>query len=103
MLRRRFLALTSLLGTACAKERESAVSRGARFLWERQASDGGWHSAKYGLLRSGQSLTPFVLDTLLRFPHDPRNAGRAVAFIKRNTNAEGAVGLMEPFNGMADR
>ena len=96
MRRRQFLALSSLLGTACARERESALSRGVRYLWERQARDGGWHSGKYGLLRSGQSLTPFVLDALPRAAHDSKNVARALAFIKRNTNAEGAVGLMDP-------
>lgn len=96
MRRRQFLAFASLVGTGCAKEWESAVARGARYLWERQASDGGWHSARYGLLRSGQSLTPFVLDALLRVSQDLQNAARAVAFIKRNTNADGAIGLIDP-------
>ncbi|MDQ6700613.1 MAG: terpene cyclase/mutase family protein, partial [Acidobacteriota bacterium] len=77
-------------------ERESARLRGVRYLWERQAQDGGWHSGKYGLLRSGQSLTPFVLDALLRVPHDTRNVDRAVGFIKSNTNSGGALGLMDP-------
>jgi squalene-hopene/tetraprenyl-beta-curcumene cyclase len=66
-------------------------------LWSRQEADGGWHSHTYGLLRSGQSLTPFVLDALLEVPEDvypqPRvNVGRALAFIRAHTQPTGALG-----------
>ena len=59
---------------------------------------GGFHSTTYGLLRSGQSLTPFVLGALLRVPDAtvPAPAGavdRAIAFIRRHTRADGAVGV----------
>ena len=46
----------------------SALGRAVRWLWSQQSEDGGWHSQTYGLLRSGQSLTPFVLDALLAVP-----------------------------------
>ena len=51
-----------------------------------------------GLLRSGQSLTPFVLGALLRVPDAtaPAPAGavdRAIAFIRRHTSPDGAVGV----------
>ena len=80
---------------------EESLDRGARYLWSRQAEDGGWHSETYGLLRSGQSLTPFVLEALLRIPGDvvplPRDqVNRAIEFIRRNTDASGAVGMMDP-------
>ena len=63
-------------------------------------ADGGWHSRTYGLLRSGQSLTPFVLNALLassraELPPRERWTGRS-RFLKRNTNREGAVGKMDP-------
>lgn len=72
----------------------------AQYLWAQQAEDGGFHSTTYGLLRSGQSLTPFVLLALLGVPvgesSPPRGAvERALAFIKANTNADGALGLMD--------
>src|SRR5205814_3673286 len=65
-----------------------------------QANDCGFHSTTYGLLRSGQSLTPFVLDALLSLPEgiagiDPAALDRAFAFIKKNTNASGALGQMD--------
>src|SRR5262245_30560825 len=70
---------------------DSALRRAARFLWSQQAGDGGFHSATYGLLRSGQSLTPFVLLPLLNVPEtefSPPKGGlqRAIEFIRANTN-----------------
>lgn len=73
------------------------AARAARSLWNQQASDGGWHSRTYGLLRSGESMTPFVLDALLLAPEPP--AGRvsqAIDFIRRHTDASGAVGRSDP-------
>ena len=89
------------MATGCSRGRGSAPLRdAARYLWSRQAEDGGFHSTTYGLLRSGQSLTPFVLVALLSVPESesspPRGAiERALTFIKANTNADGALGLMD--------
>jgi hypothetical protein len=52
------------------------------------------------LLRSGQALTPFVLDALLRVPEDvypqPRaQVDRALAFLREHTAASGALGLAD--------
>src|SRR4030095_792153 len=71
-----------------------------QYLWTQQADDGGFHSSTYGLLRSGQSLTPFVLDALLTVPESlaparPAAIDRALAFIKKNTNGDGSLGLMD--------
>src|SRR5262249_61702068 len=92
---------TAAVAAGCSRRRRSpALRRAVRYLWSRQAEDGGFHSTKYGLLRSGQSLTPFVLVALLRVPGSesspPRGAGdRALAFIQANTNVEGALRLMD--------
>jgi hypothetical protein len=89
--RRSFL----VAGAACSRG-DLRIQKAARYLWARQAEDGGWRSDTYGLLRSGQSLTPFVLDALLDLPDRPAGAvDRAVAFIRRNTNADGSLGLMD--------
>lgn len=90
-------ALALLLASGCGV-RESALQRGCRYLWRQQAEDGGWHSRTYGLLRSGQSLTPFVLNALLRVPQRAPAGGvdRAIEFLNRNINKEGAVGKMDP-------
>ncbi|MDP8979737.1 MAG: terpene cyclase/mutase family protein [Acidobacteriota bacterium] len=94
-----FLLLTQ---ASCFHTRPSSpVGRAAEYLWKQQADDGGWHSHTYGLLRSGQSLTPFVLIALLQVPvsDHPLPAAqveRAVAFIKHNTKPDGTAGMMDP-------
>ena len=96
---RRAFLLTAASVAACSWKRErSPLTRAAQYLWAQQAADGGFHSATYGLLRSGQSLTPFVLGALLRVPDAtaPGPAGavdRAIAFIRRHTSPDGAVGV----------
>src|SRR5712691_307120 len=90
-------ALAFLLTSACTiRTPASALLRACHYLWSRQAEDGGWHSRTYGLLRSGQSLTPFVLNALLQVSQHATGAvDRAIAFLHRNTNSEGAVGKMD--------
>ncbi|MGH9842718.1 MAG: hypothetical protein ACREEM_28575 [Blastocatellia bacterium] len=78
----------------------AALRKATQYLWAQQSEDGGFHSTTYGLLRSGQSLTPFVLLALLSVPEGasphPRGAiERALAFIRGYTNADGALGLMD--------
>jgi squalene-hopene/tetraprenyl-beta-curcumene cyclase len=96
---RRVFLLTAAGVAACSWTRErSSLTRAAQYLWAQQAPDGGFHSATYGLLRSGQSLTPLVLGALLRVPDAtlPAAAGavdRAIAFIRRHTSADGALGV----------
>jgi len=96
---RRAFLVTAAAAAACSWKRElSSLARAAHYLWAQQAADGGFHSATYGLLRSGQSLTPFVLGALLRVPDAtlPAPAGavdRAIAFIRRHTSVNGAVGV----------
>lgn len=93
------LALLAAVPAALLYRRRNALAAGAEYLWKQQADDGGWHSAAYGLLRSGQSLTAFVLDALLRVDErtfrPPKQAlHRALAFLQRHTSVEGAVGTM---------
>src|SRR5215470_12542242 len=99
------LALAALLAPACVLRHdppgEHALRNACEYLWSQQSSDGGWHSRTYGLLKSGQSLTGFILDALLQVPEQtckpPAGAkDRAVEFLKHNTNSEGAVGKMDP-------
>ena len=88
---RRVFLLTAAAAACSWKRERSSLTRAAQYLWAQQAADGGFHSATYGLLRSGQSLTPFVLGALLRVPDAtvavPAGAvDRAIAFIKKHTN-----------------
>src|SRR4051812_41564389 len=97
--RRQFLLLAAA-AAGCSRRAASPLRRAAEYLWSQQAADGGFHSSTYGLLRSGQSLTPFVLDALLDVPEGAasRPSGsvdRAIGFINRNTNSDGALGRID--------
>ena len=91
--------MTAAAAAACSWPRKrSPLARAAQYLWAQQAADGGFYSVTYGLLRSGQSLTPFVLGALLRVPDDtlPAPVGavdRAIAFIRKHTSVDGVVGV----------
>src|SRR5262245_1426081 len=74
------------------------AERAAAFLWSKQEADGGWHSATYGLLRSGQAVTPFVLHALLT-ASPSRPAGgveRALTFLRRGLDERGSLGRLDP-------
>ena len=68
--------------------------RAAEYLWARQQEDGSWRSETYGLLRSGQSLTPFVLYTLMdsHVPTSERGVDRALEFIRSRVSNRGVLG-----------
>ena len=97
---RRAFLLTAAAAACSRRDDAAPLQRAVDYLWAQQAEDGGFHSATYGLLRSGQSLTPFILNALLSVPNSlvrPRPAGldRAFAFLKRNTNEDGEIGRMD--------
>jgi hypothetical protein len=100
-INRRSFILTAIAAAGCSRfDNDAALRRAAQFLWAQQAADGGFHSSTYGLLRSGQSLTPFVLNTLLDLPEYvlPRPGAavdRALSFIRQNTSADGTLGRMD--------
>jgi hypothetical protein len=77
-----------------------ADQRALAWMWSQQASDGGWHSKTYGLLRSGQSLTPFVLLALLE--NDPSapmtRIDRALKFVRKHTAADGSIGRADAYS-----
>jgi squalene-hopene/tetraprenyl-beta-curcumene cyclase len=100
-MRRICLIIPLLVLTGCAHRDPPPLARAAAYLWGQQAADGAWHSSTYGLLRSGQSLTPFVLEALLRvpdavYPAPAVQVNRAVAYIRNHTAATGALGLSDP-------
>ncbi|MCA9246810.1 MAG: terpene cyclase/mutase family protein [Planctomycetales bacterium] len=82
------------------KNSVAATRAAAEFLWNQQSDDGAWRSKTYGLLKSGQALTPFVLHTLLQVPEaicKPPDGGvdRALAFLRSSSNARGALGAAD--------
>jgi hypothetical protein len=92
---RRSFVLTAFAAAACSRaDGGDPLRLASGYLWAQQAEDGGFKSTTYGLLRSGQSLTPLVLGALLLVPkttlHPPTGAvERALDFIKKNTGAGG--------------
>ncbi len=93
--------LVLVLSAGCSRKPESALAAGADYLWSRQSRDGGWPSHTYGLLRSGQSLTPFVLEPLLQVPNGvyrlpADKVENAIRFIRDNTTSDGALGMKDP-------
>ncbi|MEM9585968.1 MAG: hypothetical protein AAGA03_01700 [Planctomycetota bacterium] len=68
----------------------SVSSRIRRFLMKVQNQDGSWRSQHYGVLKSGQAMTPFVLHTLLRSTQDQPGV-----LAKVRQPAERAVSWME--------
>jgi hypothetical protein len=98
--RRRFLLMTAAAAACGRLEAATPLQLAAEYLWSQQSADGGFHSSTYGLLRSGQSLTPFVLNALLDIPDSvmpvrKSAVDRALRFIRNNTNAEGVLGRMD--------
>jgi hypothetical protein len=80
---------------------EAVVASAAAWLWAQQDPDGAWRSETYGLLASGQSLTPFVLEALLEVPADvcrpPAGAlTRALEAIRLGVGDDGLCGLADP-------
>ena len=101
MRRRDFVGLLVAQAGCIRTPPKPALARAAEYLWQRQDADGGWHSRTYGLLRSGQSLTPFVLDALLQVPETvlaprPARIAQAVAFLNRNARPDGVLGMADP-------
>jgi squalene-hopene/tetraprenyl-beta-curcumene cyclase len=92
---RRTFLLAAIAAAGCSRRDDGDPLRlASEYLWAQQAEDGGFKSTTYGLLRSGQSLTPLVLGALLLVPHttlQPRSGAveRALDFINKNANADG--------------
>ncbi|MEO5928758.1 MAG: prenyltransferase/squalene oxidase repeat-containing protein [Candidatus Kapaibacterium sp.] len=79
---------------------ELRLQRACVYLWGQQSPDGSWKSTHYAVMRSGQTLTPFILNTLLDIPERiaPRPDGavdKALDFIKANTDNRGVLGLRD--------
>ncbi len=87
-------------GNSSGDAPSKGVRSAAKWLWEKQQDDGGWHSSTYGLLKSGQALTPFILHTLLRarsqFQPPEKRVQQAIQFIQQHTHSDGVLGVADP-------
>jgi hypothetical protein len=84
-----------------ARDAREQLFRTAAWLFARQDKDGAWRSPTYGVLKTGQAYTPYVLDALLDVPEAvfPRPAGaveRALDYIRAHAREHGALGLDDP-------
>ena len=98
------ITLVAMLGISCRADTtktEQALTRAVAYLWSKQAQDGSWRSEQYGVMRSGESLTPFVLHALLQTIDQMSSdeAGRvlrAARFITAHLDEKGALGRCDP-------
>jgi len=78
---------------------DRAIERGASYLLHRQDADGGWKSNFWGLMKSGQSLTPLVLNVLARVPDGlaPSRPGirKGFQFVRAHQTKNGAIGFTD--------
>jgi prenyltransferase beta subunit len=93
--RRAFLCgATALVACGPRGRSDDTVERGVRWLLAQQGSDGGFHSAVYGLMRSGASLTALATMALQATTDPPAQAiERALAFLVQARGASGALGI----------
>ena len=93
--------------SGCQHQKISAVQenellqKACAYLWNQQSTDGGWHSETHGIMRGGESLSPFILHTLLQVPQNIYPASelqieRGLNFIRKHVNADGVIGLSDP-------
>ncbi len=99
--------ITTLLNTTCPPRPDEArlniqlLEKSCHYLWNQQSADGGWHSSTHGILRGGESLTPFILHTLLQVPSEVYQASesqinRGLDFIRMHIDEDGIIGKSDP-------
>ncbi len=77
------------------------LNKATAFLQAKQSADGAWRSETYGLLKSGQSLTPFVLFALTDSPDGSQipnkdSIRRAMRFLRNQSDPNGVHGRADP-------
>ncbi len=95
------LMILSALCRAEPLSTDVALAKAVEYLWDQQAEDGSWRSPQYGVLRSGEALTPFVLHSLLLSMDNVSSEESdkvllAARFILEHIDKEGAVGRSDP-------
>lgn len=90
-----FLIITFLSCNQTGREnnqQDNILHTSCAYLWSMQGSDGGWHSETHGILKGGESLTPFILYALLGVPEkvykrDEQKIRHGLQFIRSAVNA----------------
>ncbi len=81
---------------------QTPLTKAVNYLWSQQAKDGGWHSPKHGIMKTGQAHTPFILFALLQvpervFPTSPDKVKNGLIFIRNHIDETGALGFVNPY------
>ena len=100
-----FLFISLLFQSNCQQNESSKKSelyRACDWLWAAQSEDGGWHSTQHGILKSGQSLSPFILFALLEIPetinpNKKEKKEKALNFIRKQIDSFGRVGYKNEY------
>src|SRR5712692_5670073 len=69
---------------------DRALALAATYLVDRQDADGAWRSDTYGVFKDGPSLTPLVVDTLLR-SGSSEACDKGAAYLAALVKADGAI------------
>ncbi|MBX2800142.1 MAG: terpene cyclase/mutase family protein [Myxococcales bacterium] len=75
-------------------EKQRSLDEGVAWLLAQQQEDGGFKSSVYGFMRPGHSLTPLALLALHACGVNTAATDRALAFVVRSIDTDGALGLL---------
>lgn len=86
--------VTSLTVKEQVKE---SIRKGVVWFSGKQSGDGGWRSETYGLMRSGQSMTPWTLYVLTQIPNPEARipVQKGLRFLLDQVNPDGSVGTRD--------
>jgi len=83
--------------SACVARIDKALARAGEYLLDAQSDDGAWYSRQYGALKTGPTMTPYVLSSLLFMPQtgEPgRKAfNRGVGFLLKPLRRDGSLDI----------
>lgn len=83
-------------------QNETTLQKACNFLWSKQSGDGAWHSETHGILKGGESLTAFILWTLLEVPEtdfrrSSKQVEKALDYLREHINSDGVLGLSDEY------
>lgn len=83
-------------------QNKTILQKSCDYLWSKQSDDGAWHSETHGILKGGESLTAFILWTLLEvseneFRRPEKKVEKGLNFIRKHINPDGVLGLSDEY------
>jgi hypothetical protein len=97
-----FFILSGCEYTFTKSQNETVLQQACNYLWSKQSEDGAWHSETHGILKGGESLTAFILWTLLEVPekdyHKPKmKIKKGLEYLRNHINSNGVLGLSDEY------